>query len=48
MNRVASGNEILQAFSKALEVKFIISPKVKSNFRKVILYMSMKNAVVVY
>ncbi len=43
MNRLASGNEVLQAFSKALEVKFIISLRVKSDFRKEIL--SMKTAV---
>lgn len=48
MNRLASDNKISQAFSKALKGKFTSSLKVKSDFRKEILYMSINHAEIVY
>lgn len=39
MNRVAISNEILQAFSSALEAKFIIPLRVKCDFGKETLSM---------
>ncbi len=41
MNRLASDNEILQTFSKALEVKVIISLEVKSDFKNEIPYINL-------